>query len=226
MTLALPGCMYGNRIKQQGVPATGEYIVLVQNAMELYQKKTGVLPIRNKDADTPEYERYWIDFKKLKDAQILSTVPANAFENGGTAIYVVASTETTPKVKLLDLISFQQIADLQKAVDRYRKEHRDTLPKGEAVSPGYWQLDFAKLNRSAEQIRSPYSAAKLYPVMDEDGKVGIDYSPEILRVVQKKGLKPDNLMDLRDILLDEAYFVPACSFPYRWSGEAPRLSVS
>lgn len=222
----LSGCVYGERIKQQGAPATGEYIALVQNAMELYQKKTGILPIRNKDADTPEFERYRIDFKKLKDAQILSTVPTNAFENGGTAIYVVVHTETVPQVKLLDLVSYQQIVDLQQAVDRYKKEHGDALPKGEPVSQGYWQLDFAGLNRSPEQIRSPYSQALLYPVMNGAGKVGIDYAPEILRVVQKKGLKPDGVTDLRDIIMDDAHFVPTGSFPYRWSGQAPVLTGS
>lgn len=226
--LLLSGCMYGDRIKQQGAPATGEYLVLVQHAMESYRQKTGVLPIRNKDAATPEYERYYIDFKKLQDAQILSAVPANAFENGGTAVYVVARTEADPQVKLLDLISYQQVVDLQQAVDRYRREHQDALPKGEPVSQGYWQLDFAKLNRPAEQIRSPYSVTKLYPVMNADGKVGIDYAPEIQRVIKKKGVPSGTAggADLRELLLDDGHFVPAASFPYRWSGEAPVLSAS
>jgi hypothetical protein len=222
----LSGCMYGDRVKQAGAPASGEYIALVQNAMEMYRNKTGVLPIKNKDADTPELERYLIDFKKLKDAHILTTVPTNAFENGGTALYVVARTETEPQVKLLDLISYQQAVDLQQAVDQYTKEHAGELPKGESVTAGYWLLDYKKLNRKAVQIRSPYSPQMLYPVLDESGTVGIDYTPEIQRTIQKKAIVPDKSEDLRNILLDESYFVPAKSFPYYWSGEAPVLSAS
>lgn len=222
----LSGCMYGDRVKQAGAPASGEYIALVQNAMEMYRNKTGVLPIKNKDANTPELERYLIDFKKLKDAHILTTVPTNAFENGGTALYVVAHTETEPQVKLLDLVSYQQAVDLQQAVDQYKKEHGGELPKREQVTTGYWLLDYKKLNRKAEQIRSPYSPQMLYPILNEIGTVGIDYTPEIQRLIKKKGTVPNSSEDLRNILLDGSHFVPAKSFPYHWSGEAPVLSAS
>jgi len=217
----LSGCMYGDRVKQAGAPASGEYLALVQNAMELYRDKTGVLPIKNKDADTPELERYLIDFKKLKDAHILTTVPTNAFENGGTALYVVARTDTKPQVKLLDLVSYQQAVDLQQAVDQYKKEHGGDLPKGEPVTAGYWLLDYKKLNRKAEQVRSPYTPQLLYPIINGSGTVGIDYTPEIQRIIRKKGIVPHSNEDLRNILLDESHFVPAKSFPYHWKGEAP-----
>lgn len=222
----LSGCVYGDRIRQEGAPASGEYLALVQSAMEQYRAKTGVLPIRNKEAVISEYERYMIDFKKLQDARMISTVPVNAFENGGTAIYVVARTETRPEVKLLDLVSFQQIMELQQAVDRYKSENNGKLPLGETVTEGYWLPDYGAMQLKRVELRSPYSLTKLYPVMNASGTVGIDYTPEILRVVQKKGLKPEAGQDLRDLLLDDGHFVPAASFPYRWSGQAPVLADS
>lgn len=224
--LLLPGCVYGDRIKKEGAPASGEYLALVQSAMEQYRAKTGILPIRNKDAVTSEYERYLIDFKKLQDARMLTTVPVNAFENGGTALYVVARTDTEPVVKLLDLVSYQQIVELQQEVDRYKSGNKGMLPKGEAVSEGFWLPDYSLLNRKAMEIRSPYSVTKLYPIMDGSGRVGIDYAPEILKIVQKRGLKPDSTRDLRELLLDEGHFVPAATFPYRWSGQAPYPAAS
>ncbi|WP_438445595.1 hypothetical protein [Gorillibacterium sp. sgz5001074] len=222
--LLLPGCMYGDRIKKQGAPASGEYLTLVQSAMEQYRTKTGVLPIHNKEAVRTEYERYLIDFKKLQDARLLTTVPTNAFENGGTAMYVVARTESTPVVKLLDLVTYQAIAELQRQVDSYKSGHNGAVPKGEAVSDGYWLPDYKLLSLKEPELRSPYSPANLHAVMNGAGTVGIDYGPEILKQVQKKGLKPDPQADLRDLLLDDGHFVPAVSFPTRWSGQAPVLA--
>lgn len=225
--IMLSGCMYGDRIKKQGAPASGEYIALVQSAMEQYRAKTGVLPIQNKEGAASEYERYRIDFKKLQDNRFLTAVPVNAFENGGSAIYVVARTETVPQVKLLDLVSFQQIAELQQSTDRYKSSHGGELPLGEKVAPGFWQLDYRKLNMGRPEIRSPYSMnIKLYPVINESGTVGIDYTPELQRVIQNKSLKPASGQDLRELLLDDGYFVPACSFPYRWNGQAPELTAN
>jgi hypothetical protein len=223
--MLLPGCMYGDRIKKEGAPASGEYIALVQNAVDQYRTKTGVLPIKNKEAVMSEYERYLIDFKKLQDARLLTSVPVNAFENGGTALYVVAHTETDPKVKLLDLVSYRLIADLQMAIDRYKSDQKGMVPKGELVSEGYWLPDYKALRLKEPQIRSPYSMTMLHAVMNDNGTVGIDYAPEIQKLIAKKGLKPGKDTDLRELLADDSYFVPAVSFPYRWSGQAPGLAL-
>jgi hypothetical protein len=219
--LTVSGCMYGSRIKQTGAPASGEYLELVQNAMELYRAKTGVLPIRNKDGDTPEFERYLLDFKKLMDARILISVPVNAFENGGTAMYVVTRTESVPAVKLLDLVSYQQTADLQRAVDGYAGGHSGKLPSGESVSPGYWLVDYALLNRKEERAQSPYSSRKLHFLINSSGRVGIDFAPEIQVFIRDHNLSPEADKDLRELLLDNGHYVPAASFAYYWSGEAP-----
>lgn len=220
----LAGCAYGDRIKREGAPAPGEYAALVQNAVEQYQSRTGVLPIRNVDANGFDYEKYRVDFAKLQDARLLSSVPLNAFENGGTAVYVLVRIETKPQVKLLDLVSYQQAADIQRAVDSYQTAHKGELPKGAEIAPGYWSVDFGKLNRKEEQARSPISNRRLRFVLQQTGKVGIDYAPDILPAVGKKG-RPDSNTDLRELLLDEAFYVPARSFPYRWSGGSPKLSL-
>lgn len=219
--LPLQGCMYGDRIRQAGAPPAADNMVLVQNAMELYRSKTGVLPILNKDQDTPEYERYRIDFNKLKDAHILSEAPANAFEKGGSAVYVVVHTESSPQVKLLDLVSYQLAADLQRDADRYRSSHAGKIPAGEAVIPGYWTIGYKLLNRKEELVKSPFSMQRLHLLINSEGRVGIDYGPEILKAVQKRKVTPEPGTDLRELLLDEGLYVPAASFPYHWSGTAP-----
>lgn len=221
----MPGCAYGDRIKREGAAPSGEYVALVQNAVEQYQSKTGVLPIRNKDTNASEYERYPVDFGKLQNARTLTAVPPNAYENGGMAIYVLIRIETKPQVKLLDLAAYQRTSDLQKEIEAYKSAHKGSLPKGEEISPGYWSVDFAKLGRAPATIRSPYSNRPLGFALQQTGKVGIDYAPDIMQAIGKKGLRPDPKSDLRELLLDDASFVPVCSFPYRWTGDTPSLSL-
>lgn len=221
MLFLAAGCMYGNEIKQQGAPASSEYIALVQSAMEQYQKKTGLLPIRNKDEKTPVYERYHVDFDKLKNARLLTSVPVNAFENGGTAIYVIVNTETKPQIKLLDLVSYQQLTDLQADVDRYMTANKGSLPKADEVAPGVWSLDFAKLKRKPEQIRSPYSRQFLGVIMNEAGTLYADYGPDIQRVLKKNAVSSDASTDLRELLVNESYFVPARSTSYFMKAGVP-----
>src|ERR1700681_1790730 len=114
--LLLSGCVYGNEIKQQNAPATGEFISVVQGAVDQYIKRNGVPPIQNKEEDTPIYEKYLVDFTKLRNYNMISTAPTNAFENGRTAIYVLVNVETKPVVKLMDLPSYQKMLDLQRQV--------------------------------------------------------------------------------------------------------------
>lgn len=217
----LSACMYGNEIKRQGAPASAEYVALVQSAMEQYQKKTGVLPVRNKEEGTPLYEKYYVDFNKLKAAHLMTAVPTNAFENGGTAVYVIVHMETKPQVKLMDLVSYQQVALLQAAADRYAAAHNGDLAKGDEVASGVWALDFAKLKRKPEQVLSPYSRQYLGVIIDRSGTVSIDYGPDIVRVIQKNASAPDSAADLRELLVAEGYFVPARSLPYRWQDGKP-----
>ncbi|SDC40108.1 hypothetical protein SAMN02799630_00439 [Paenibacillus sp. UNCCL117] len=218
----LSGCMYPNELRKENQLASGEYVVLVQNAVDQFKTKTGVLPIKNSEEATPLYEKYPIDFKKLQ-GRFLSAVPANAFESGGTAIYVLVDVETKPTVKMLDLTSFQQALDLQQAVNEYRSKHA-ALPAGERVAQGFYTIDFAKLNRKPADARSVYTPQVRLPfLLHDSGTVTIDYAPEIMRLIDRKQLqsKLTAEQDLRALLVEESYFVPARSFAYRWAGGLP-----
>ncbi|WP_409346596.1 hypothetical protein [Paenibacillus sp. MBLB4367] len=216
----LSGCMYRGEVQKGYSLASGEYLTVVQNAVDTYRKATGVLPIKTKPQETPLYEKYLIDFKKIKDRNMISTVPTNAFENGGTALYVIVDAETKPTVKLMDLTAYQKVVQLQADVDAY-KAKKDVLPLGSQVAPSMYSLDFDKLGQKMEQFRSPYSNQFLTVILSESGQVAIDYGPEIMKLINKKSIKPDPSQDLRSLLVEEGFYVPVRSFPYYWSDNQP-----
>jgi hypothetical protein len=223
--LLLSGCVYGNEIKQQNAPATGEYINVVQGAVDQYIKRNGVPPIQNKAEDTPIYEKYLVDFTKLRNYNMISTIPSNAFENGGRAIYVLVDVETNPKVKLMDLTSYQQMVELQRQVNAYIKKYKK-LPKGEAIAEHFYLLAADELSLKKPQIQSPYSRQLLEIVIHDSGRIAIDYTPELLKAMNKSGLQQsiDPKLDLRSVLVEQAYFVPAWSYPYHWKDNQPTIS--
>jgi hypothetical protein len=224
-SVLLSGCVYGDQIKQQNSPATSEYINVVQGAVDQYIQRNGVPPIQNKEADTPIYEKYLVDFTKLVNYNMISTAPANAFENGGTAIYVLVNIETKPQVKLMDLHSYQQMVELQREVDLYIKK-TGQLPKGDPVAEHFYELAADKLNKKKLQIQSPYSRQLLNIVIHDSGRIAIDYTSEILKAMNKSGVKQtnDTKIDLRSFLIEQAFFVPAWSYPYHWSKDQPMIS--
>ena len=171
--------------------------------MDQYIKRNGVPPIQNKDEDTPIYEKYLVDFAKLRNYNMISAVPTNAFENGGKAIYVLVNMETKPEVKLMDLLSYQQMLELQRQVNAYIKK-TGKLPKGEAVAEHFYRLDVDKLASKISQIKSPYSHQLLEIVIHDSGRIAIDYSPELLKAMNKDGLQPtdDTQLDLRTVLVE------------------------
>jgi len=222
------GCMYPNEMRQENQVATGEYIVVVQNAVDQYHAKTGVLPIKNSEETTPIYEKYPVDFKKMKERGVISNVPANAFENGGSAIYVLVDAETKPTVKMMDLTSFQQTVEVQKLVDEYRSKNYGNIPKGEEIAPSLYRIDFAKMKKKPVEVHSMYTRNVVLPFfMDDAGQVSIDYSEEIMRLIDKKSLqsslKADQ--DLRELLVKDSYFVPARTLAYRWVNGQPAPSL-
>jgi hypothetical protein len=218
------GCMYPNEMRKENQVATGEFVVVVQNAVDQYHTKTGVLPIKNSEETTPIYEKYPIDFKKLKERGVMSSVPANAFENGGSAIYVLVDAETKPTVKMMDLTSFQLTVDLQKQVDEYRSKNFGQIPKGETIAPSFYRIDFAKMNKKPVQAHSMYTRQVQLPFyMDDAGQVYIDYSEEIMRLIDKKSLQSglNGSQDLRELLVKESFYVPARTMPYHWVNGRP-----
>lgn len=225
VSFLLSGCLYGGQVVRENAPASGEYMLLVQNAIEQYQQRTGVLPIKTRDSDTPVYEKYHIDFKKLQDSGLLSLIPTNSFENGGTAIYVLVNVETEPTVKLLDLVSYQAMAKMQQQVSEYI--HRNgSLPAAEQMREGLYWLDVDKLGRNAQNIKSPITGQTLPVLINEAGKLFIDYTLDFSKLLSSTEVeRPAEGSDLREFLVAQSNFVPVWSLPYQLVGEEPVINL-
>src|SRR5579875_2095880 len=83
----LSGCMYPEQNLAKNQIPYKDQLQAVQTAVNDYRKDNGgLLPIKTKEANTPIYEKYPIDFKKLMP-KYMSEPPGNAFENGGIFQY-------------------------------------------------------------------------------------------------------------------------------------------
>lgn len=230
LVLLLSGCAYPKELRKENQINPAEFITVVQQAVDLFHEKSGVLPIKNSDMTTPLYEKYVIDFAKLKKSNYLSTVPANAFESGGIFIYVLVDAETKPTVKLMDLSAYQSVEDVQKKINDYKASHDGKLPAGIAINEAFEYVDFNNLGMKAPEIKSVYNRQNLvtYLVNKQTGEVAIDYAMDIMKFIQDQGLagslKPDQ--DLREILVNKSYFVPIRSFEYRWQNNQPLPQVA
>ncbi|MEF3301820.1 hypothetical protein [Paenibacillus sp. GYB003] len=222
----LTGCLYPKEMRKENQATVKESVLIVQNAIDQYKEKNGVLPIKNSETNTPIYEKYTIDLKKLTSGPYLGQVPAIAFENGGSYLFVLVHPEQKPEVKLLDLVAYQKTGDIQKSVDAYRKANGGRLPLGEPAGTGIYRLDFAKLGQKAEQVQSAFSRQYLGFLIDRDGIVGIDYASDIMQAMERKGMKSaESGVDLRELLVADAPFVPVKSFPYYWIDGEPKAAA-
>jgi hypothetical protein len=222
----LTGCLYPDEMKGDNQASARESILLVQNAIDTYKQRTGVLPIKNFDHSIPIYEKYVLDMRKLVEGQYISQLPGIAYENGGSHIFVLIHPDEKPEVRLIDLLTYQQTGDIQKQVDDYKSSHQGQLPLGPVISPHFYQLDFGKLGKKQEQAQSRYSRQYLSFAIHESGEVLIDYAPDIMKFITDKGLAAslNDTTDLRTILVKEAPYVPAKSYPYYWKNGQPLLS--
>jgi hypothetical protein len=218
----LSGCLYPGGGSNSGM-ATGEYTILVENAVITYKSRTGVLPIYNSMEDTPIYEKYRVDFQKLLDYKLLSQVPADAFEKGGYYYYMIVEPEGELSIKLMDVRVSQAVADVQRLVDNYMLSV-GKLPLGKSLSSGYYVLDFEKLGKKQQQQRSVYSETYLIYLLHESGRVFLDYAPEIMKAIQAgDSVDLGQLTDLRQLLIEQTPLIPVASSPYVWENEAPMV---
>ncbi|PYI55243.1 hypothetical protein DLM86_10360 [Paenibacillus flagellatus] len=222
----MAGCMYPKEMRKENQITAKESILLVQNAVDQYKEKNGVLPIKNSEMSTPVYEKYVLDLKKLTQGPYLGQMPGIAFENGGSSMFVLVHAETKPEVKLLDVAAYQKTGDIQKWVDEYKSSRGGDIPKGEPAGTNVYRLDFAKLGKKLEQQESPYSRQYLGFLVDRNGTVAIDYAPEIMQAMERKGMKSaDAQTDLRELLVESAPYVPVKSFPYYWIDNEPKATA-
>jgi len=223
--LTLSGCLYPEEQMPGDSSSARQAVLIVQDAVKQYQEGTGLLPIVSADETVPKYEKFKIDLAKLKRMNYLGSIPKVAFENGGKDQFLLINEETNPEVKLLDIVIYQQAADIQKKVDAYMDSHGGDIPAGEERYPGFWALDSGELGTKLGEAQSMYSGQSLEYMVDEQGGVYLDYALDIATAIDKAGKSPAEDEDLREYLVSESYYVPVKSPEYRWKDEQP-LAVS
>lgn len=220
--LFLSGCLHPqNELSQNKIPYEDQ-IDMVQKAVEQYADVTdGLLPIKTSDSDTPVFEKHLIDFQALKDKQILSTFPGNAFENGGIYQYAIFTPDEDPRVKLIDLRTAEMLRKVNIKLDDYRSKHIYP-PYGKEVGEGIFYIDYEKIGFDNEQyIVSPFSKENLPILMDIDGKLYIDYRIDLQQALEEHEGQYADGEDIRYLLVENSPFVPAYSLPYSVSDGEP-----
>lgn len=217
----LSGCLYPDeRRAENQIPSTF-FVETTQKAIEQFQKDTAVLPIVTKPLDTPIFEKYEIDFRKMIP-KYMPDVPGNAFEKGGVYKYVLIDVDTKPTVKLIHLTAVSTVADVQSEVDRY-KGHFEKLPVLADLGNGYYSIDHDRLGLKAWQVPSTMGTYLLPLVMNAEGQVGIDYAADIAQMLRDTKVTVPEKTDPRYVLARNSMFVPAKSFPYEMVDGDPRL---
>jgi len=224
MTLLLSGCLYPD--SQLDKQPAKDAILNVQTVIDQYQKDTGLLPILNSDQNTPLYEKYVIDFAKLQRMNYLSSIPETAYEKGGTYYYLIINEETDPTVKLMNLVIYQQVNDVQAAVKSFMSGHNGELPSSGEAYPDFVRIDYKRLGIKEPVIRSMFTGQTLSTLADAKGNVYVDYGSDIMQALQKapdSGLKQDQ--DLRSLLVDGSDFVPVKSPVFRLVNGEPQAAL-
>lgn len=216
------GCMYPNEMRAENQVSYREATMLVQEAVAAYQKDKGILPIITSPPETPVYEKYRIQFEPLIQGNYLSAIPSAAYEQGGLGYFIIIHEETNPQVKLMDLATFQQVNDAQKLVDTYRSSHAGELPKGDELYPQFFKLNESQLKGKLPAVKSVFSGNPVQLMMNQQGKVYVDYAADLMIAIEKAGSKPiDAKQDLREILVAASFYVPVKSTVYHWLNEQP-----
>lgn len=217
----LTGCLYPSDQRAENQIPYEDQIVSVQSAVNQFRADYGVLPIKTRDMNTPIYQKYPVDFAKLVP-RYMQNPPGNSFEAGGVFQYVLVNVETTPEVKLLDMVTLREIRDFQTKVNRYRHENQ-FAPIQEVLGIGVFALDYEKLGyKEQPTVRSPFFTDHRLPlILDNDGNVAIDYTIDLIAALEKYEHSFEEGDDIRSILFENSFFVPAFSTPYTIQDNRP-----
>ncbi|GAA0135560.1 hypothetical protein YSY43_24000 [Paenibacillus sp. YSY-4.3] len=224
----LSGCMYPGAKRQEQRVSYRESVERVQSAIDAYQQDTGLLPIITAGEEVPRYEKFRINLDKLNKQGYMDQIPATAFEQGGSAYFLVIDEESDPTVKVMDLITVQKVNDVQRLVDQYERTHPGQWPvtQEEEIYPGLQQVDLKKIRGEEHELLSVYSGQPLPYLINESGRVYVDYAWDIMQAIDKSGTEVSSEQgDLRVLLTKESYFVPVKSLPYAWADGIPVAQV-
>lgn len=227
MTVVLSGCLYPKDQLEQNKMPPKDAILSVQAVIDQYEKDTGLLPIQNSKPETLVYEKYRIDFEKLLQMNYISEIPATAYEKGGSYYYLIINEETDPTVKLMNLVVYQQMNDIQASVKSYSDAHEGKLPAGKSVYPDFTSIDYKELGIKEPVFSSVFSGQTLSTIMDAKGNVYLDYGIDIMQALQKldSGIKPDEKQDLRTLLVEHSDLVPVKAPIYRLRNGEPQAML-
>lgn len=213
--MLLTGCLYPqDRLKQHQIPYQDQ-LESVQSAVNQYREASGgLLPIKDRDMDTPIYQKYPIDFNKLSP-KFMQEPPGTAYESGGVYLYVLVDVEENPTVRLIDLRIPEQIRDLNMRISVYKNSNGGYAPVKEVINDHAFRVDWDKLGFPEEpHVESPYSGKNLPFILDGNGEVKVDYSMDLYEFLQKHDHHFKAGEDIRGILVENSVFVPAYSLPY------------
>jgi hypothetical protein len=210
----LSGCLYPQENRAENQVPYQDQIQAVQSAVDQYQKdEKGLLPIKTKDGDTPIYQKYLIDFKKIVP-KYMAEPPGNAFESGGVFQYVLVDVENDPTVKLFDMRMAGAIQDLTIRLEVYRQSN-GYPPFKERIADHVFTLDYKKLGlKEPPTVISPYSQKPLGLIINNEAQIFVDYTPDLLTALQNNKHNYKYGEDIRNILVENSFFVPAYSLPY------------
>lgn len=223
VTAMLSGCLYSGGKSQGEQVSYRESVDRIQRAIDQFQKDEGILPIHTAGEETPRYEKFRIDLDKLKRTGYIDEIPATAFENGGSAYFLVLNEEVKPTVKVMDLTTVQKVNDVQRQVSKYQMTNGNQLPivGSDEAYPGLYTVDLKLAKAESYVATSVFSGQELSYLVDREGQVYIDYAYDIMQAIDKFGAAPADYKDLRVLLTEQSYFVPVKSLPYQWVDDAP-----
>lgn len=225
--LILSGCMYPDGELEKNKTPNKAQLESVQTAINQYnEENNGLLPIRTKPNDTDVFEKYLIDFDSLKQQNIISELPGNAYENGGVYQYSILYPEDNPQVKLIDLRITEEIRRVNVQLEHYRNEHIYP-PFDEEIEKGFYTIDYERLGfDSTPHIKSPFTDNNLPIIMNSEGQLFVDYRIDLNIALNeyKHDYKPGD--DIRYILAENTPFMPVYSFPYTIKDGEPVFDIN
>ncbi|UII57948.1 hypothetical protein LS684_13350 [Cytobacillus spongiae] len=210
LTLMLTGCMYPQeKLVENQIPYQDQAEAVQSAVLQFQQDNGGILPIKTRDMETPIYQKYPIDFKKITP-KYMAEPPGNAFEMGGIFQYVLVDVEEDPKVKLLDLRIAEKIRELN-----LRIKMNQYPPYKDQIAENVFTLDFTELGYKQEPVvTSPYSEQNLPFVITGDAQIYVDYRMDLYQALQTTDETLEAGQDIRSILVKDSLIVPAYSLPY------------
>lgn len=213
--ILLSGCLFPKGELSRNKVPNEDQLELVQIAVDNYKEKTnGLMPIKTKSSDTPIFEKYLIDFNVMKEKNVLTEIPGNAFESGGIYQYTLITPEESPRVKLIDLRITEELRRINIKVDNYRSKNIYP-PFGQEIDKGIFTINYEAIGLSNDPyVVSPYSNKNLPIVMDTDGNIYVDYRIDLNDALQTYEHQYEEGNDIRFILAEHTPFVPAYSLPY------------